>query len=81
MLRPRTVREGSVGLFALLGLVVLGMVAVWLRGGGFGKESYQIFVDFEDASGLQVGGPVRFRGVSIGTVSYTHLTLPTNREV
>jgi len=69
MLRPRTVREGSVGLFALLGLVVLGSVAVWLRGGGFGKESYRIFVDFEDASGLQVGGPVRFRGVSIGKVT------------
>ena len=69
MLRPRTVREGSVGLFALLGLVVLGAVAVWLRGGGFGKESYQIIVDFEDASGLQIWGPVRFRGVSIGKVT------------
>lgn len=69
MLRPRTIREGSVGLFALLGLVVLGGIAVWLRGGGLGRESYRIIVGFEDASGLQVGGPVRFRGVSIGKVS------------
>lgn len=68
MLRPRTVREGSVGLFALLGLVLLGGVAVWLRGGGFGEGTYQILVEFEDASGLQIGAPVRFRGVNIGKV-------------
>lgn len=68
MLRPRTVREGSVGLFALLGLIVLGGVAIWLRGGGFGTPSYRIFVDFDDASGLQVGAPVRFRGVAIGKI-------------
>ena len=72
MLRPRTVREGSVGLFALLGLIVLGGVAIWLRGGGFGTPSYRIFVDFDDASGLQVGAPVRFRGVAIGKLRPFH---------
>ncbi|MEB3309546.1 MAG: MlaD family protein [Snowella sp.] len=68
MLRPRTVREGSVGLFALLGLVLFGGVAVWLRGGGFGEGNYQIVVEFDDASGLQLGAPVRFRGVNIGRI-------------
>ncbi|MGL5035944.1 MAG: MlaD family protein, partial [Microcystaceae cyanobacterium] len=62
MLQSRTVREGSVGLFALLGLVLVGAVAVWLRGGGFGNPTYNLLVEFDNASGLQVGAPVMFRG-------------------
>ncbi len=69
MLRPRTIKEGSVGLFALLGLLVIGGVAVWLRGGGFGNPGYQIMVQFTDASGLQVGGAVKYRGVPVGKVT------------
>ncbi|BFM38415.1 MlaD family protein [Synechocystis sp. LKSZ1] len=69
MLRPRAIQEGSVGLFALLGLVLLGGFAVWLRGGGFGSPGYRLRVNFDDASGLQVGAPVRFRGISVGKVA------------
>ena len=69
MLRPRTIKEGSVGLFALLGLFVIGGVAVWLRGGGFGNPGYQVLVQFTDASGLQVGGAVKYRGVPVGKVA------------
>lgn len=69
MLNARTLREGTVGLFALLGLVLVGGVAIWLRGGSFGNQGYRIFVGFDDASGLQVGAPVRFRGVAVGKVS------------
>lgn len=68
MLRSRTLREGTVGLFALLGLVVIGGLAIWLRGGAFGRDSYQILVDFEDVSGLQIGAPVRYRGVDVGKI-------------
>ncbi|WLT37483.1 hypothetical protein NON20_16815 [Synechocystis sp. B12] len=32
MLRPRTIKEGSVGLFALLGLFIIGGIVLWLRG-------------------------------------------------
>ncbi|AIE74766.1 MULTISPECIES: MlaD family protein [unclassified Synechocystis] len=69
MLRPRTIKEGSVGLFALLGLFIIGGIALWLRGGGFGNPGYQVLVRFTDASGLQVGGPVRYRGVPVGRVA------------
>lgn len=69
MLRPRAIQEGSVGLFALLGLVLLGGFAVWLRGGGFGNPGYHLRVNFDDASGLQIGAPVRFRGISVGKVA------------
>lgn len=69
MLRPRTIKEGSVGLFALFGLLVIGGVAIWLRGGGFGRPGYNVLVQFSDASGLQVGGAVKFRGVPVGKVT------------
>lgn len=67
--RPRFVREGVVGLLALSGLGVMGGVILWLKGNGFGQQDYKLFVDFFSVSGLQVGSPVRFRGIKIGRVS------------
>ncbi len=66
MLRSRTIREGSVGLFALFGLLVFGGVTIWLRGGGWGEKTYQFTADFTDVEGLQIGSPVRYRGVTVG---------------
>ncbi|MEB3228076.1 MAG: MlaD family protein [Synechocystis sp.] len=76
MLRPRTLKEGSVGLFALLGLAIIGGIVLWLRGGGFGNPGYQVLVEFADASGLQVGAPVNYRGIAVGKV--THLIPGSN---
>lgn len=67
--RPRFVREGVVGLLALSGLTVMGGIILWLQGNGFGQQDYKLFVDFFSVSGLQVGSPVRFRGIKIGRVS------------
>lgn len=69
MLRSRAVREGSVGLFALLGLAIFGGLAIWLRGGGFGQRTYQFIAEFTDVSGLQIGAPVRYRGVTVGKIA------------
>ncbi len=68
MLRMRTLQEGSVGLFALFGLIVFGSLVVWLRGGILGQKTYQFFADFRDVSGLQIGAPVRYRGVTVGKI-------------
>ncbi|MEY2983748.1 MAG: hypothetical protein RLZZ568_365, partial [Cyanobacteriota bacterium] len=76
MLRPRTLKEGTVGLFALLGLAIIGGIVIWLRGGGFGNPGYQVRVEFADASGLQVGAPVNYRGIAVGKV--THLIPGSN---
>ena len=68
MLRMRTLQEGSVGLFALFGLIIFGGLVVWLRGGILGQKTYQFFADFQDVSGLQIGAPVRYRGVAVGKI-------------
>lgn len=68
MLRMRSLQEGSIGLFALFGLIVFGGIVVWLRGGIIGQQTYQFFADFENVNGLQIGAPVRYRGVAVGKI-------------
>jgi len=67
-MRSRTLREGSVGLLILVGLVVFGLLVVWLRGLRLGSRSYNFTVEFRDAGGMQVGSAVRYRGVVVGRV-------------
>lgn len=66
MLRSRSIREGTVGLFALLGLVIFGGITIWLRGGNWGQQSYKLIVEFDNVAGLQLGAPVQYRGVQVG---------------
>ena len=72
----RTVREGSLGLFILIGVAVFGGILLWLR--GFKGQGYEFTVELDDASGVRVGSPVYYRGVSVGRV--TDLK-PTGNEV
>lgn len=67
-MRSRALREGSVGLLVIAGLAMFAGLAVWLKDWGLGRRHYQITVEFLDARGLQVGTPVRYRGVTIGKV-------------
>lgn len=67
-MRSRMVREGSVGLFILSGFILFGGLAFWLRGAAFGQDSYRFIVLFEDASGIQSGAGVRYRGLQVGKV-------------
>jgi phospholipid/cholesterol/gamma-HCH transport system substrate-binding protein len=68
-MRARTVREGSVGLLILVGLGLLGFLIFWIRGLSFGNRSYRFTVLFENTAGMQVGAPVRYRGVPVGSVT------------
>lgn len=67
-MRSRTIREGSVGLLILLGIVSFGGLFLWLRGLNLGNKGYQVKVDFDTTAGMQPGAPVRYRGVSVGRV-------------
>lgn len=62
--------ELYVGLFVLLGLLLLGGFA--FQFGRFGSargDTYPLTVKVRDASGIRVGAPVRIGGLDIGTVS------------
>jgi phospholipid/cholesterol/gamma-HCH transport system substrate-binding protein len=67
--RPsRIVREGSVGLFILLGMALFGSLVFWLKGFVLGEQGFRFTVEFLDAAGLKVGSVVRFRGVAVGRI-------------
>lgn len=63
------VREGSVGLFILLGLAIFGALILWLRGFTIGKRSYNTVIEFPNVAGLQAGASVRYRGVTVGRIT------------
>jgi phospholipid/cholesterol/gamma-HCH transport system substrate-binding protein len=66
-MQSRAVREGSVGLFILLGLgVVMGSIA-WLRGANFGGH-YALAIELSDALGLNAGSAVKYRGIKVGQI-------------
>ena len=68
-MRSRTLREGSVGLLIIFGLLVFGGLALWIKGIKFGDRSYQITADFPDVNGIQLGDGVRYRGLQVGRVT------------
>ena len=68
MLRSRAIREGSVGLFIILGLSLFAGLVFWLRNVQFGQNSYRVTIKFPDAYGLQIGSNVRYRGIEVGKI-------------
>ncbi|KAL2513563.1 Protein TRIGALACTOSYLDIACYLGLYCEROL 2 [Forsythia ovata] len=66
----RSIWEGGVGLFLVSGTVLLALSLAWLR--GFQMRSkfrkYLAVLEFDQASGMCTGTPVRIRGVTVGNV-------------
>jgi len=54
-MRSRTLKEGSVGLMIVGGIVLFSALALWIRGFKFGEKSYTVVADFPDVNGLRVG--------------------------
>ncbi len=67
-MRSRRVREGSLGLLLLMGMGLFVVLVFWLRGIPFSRNSYTAIVKFANAGGMQVGAPVRYRGVTVGKI-------------
>ncbi|MFM2312872.1 MAG: hypothetical protein RLZZ04_2148 [Cyanobacteriota bacterium] len=67
-MRSRTLREGSVGLLIILGVLLFSGLTLWIRGFTFGKKSYQIIADFPDVNGIKIGDGVRYRGLQVGRI-------------
>jgi phospholipid/cholesterol/gamma-HCH transport system substrate-binding protein len=68
-MRSRTVREGSVGFLILIGIGLFGGLVLWLRGVQIGNRNYKFAVEFASAQGMQIGTPVRYRGVAVGKIT------------
>jgi paraquat-inducible protein B len=78
---PAPTNHWKLGLFVVVGSVVgIGSIAA-LGARSFEKEtvSYQSFFD-ESVQGLDVGSPVKFRGVTVGSVSVINIA-PDHRHV
>ncbi len=60
----------KLGLFVIVGLFFAAGTLVWLGAASFDKEvTYYVTYFDESVQGLDVGSPVKFRGVTIGNVS------------
>ncbi|CAH9101355.1 unnamed protein product [Cuscuta europaea] len=66
----RSIWEGGVGLFLVSGAVLLALSLAWLRGFQLRSKfrKYLAVFEFEHASGICTGTPVRIRGVNVGNV-------------
>ncbi|KAJ8755373.1 hypothetical protein K2173_019171 [Erythroxylum novogranatense] len=66
----RSIWEGGVGLFLTSGAVLVALSLAWVR--GFQLRSrfrkYLAVFEFDQASGICTGTPVRIRGVTVGNV-------------
>jgi phospholipid/cholesterol/gamma-HCH transport system substrate-binding protein len=65
-MRSRTIREGSVGLLFLLGLALFGGLILWIRGFDLNRRGYRFTIEFTNIAGMELGAPVRYRGVAVG---------------
>ncbi len=71
----------KLGLFVLLGVGVMLGALFWLGARRFRRESFPAVSYFDESvQGLDVGSPVKFRGVTVGTVSDITIA-PDHRHV
>lgn len=69
--------EFFVGLFTLIGVLCAGWLAVGLGGvEWFKSDTYDIFAEFDNISGLKTGASVEIAGVPIGNVNKIDLKDP-----
>ncbi|KAL8513321.1 hypothetical protein ACS0TY_019502 [Phlomoides rotata] len=66
----KSVWEGGVGLFLISGAFLLAFSLAWLRGFQLRSKfsKYLTVFEFDQASGISTGTPVRIRGVNVGNV-------------
>ncbi len=66
--------ELTVGIFVLVGLACLAYLAINLGKMEVYGEGYQLFANFDNASGLKNGAAVEVAGVEVGRVTSIQLT-------
>ncbi len=66
--------ELRVGLFVLVGILIIAVGIFYVTGAGFLGPKYRLRTYLPEVSGLNVGAPVRLDGVEIGNVDAIHIT-------
>ncbi|BBC23848.1 MlaD family protein [Pseudanabaena sp. ABRG5-3] len=69
LVQRKTLRDGALGLFIIGGVVAFGGALLWLRGLQLNSSKFTFTIKLPDASGLNTGSVVRFRGVEVGRVT------------
>src|ERR1041385_4172668 len=71
----------KLGLFVVAGIAVAVGTLFWVGARRFQRDSFQAVTFFDESvQGLEVGSPVKFRGVTLGTVSDITIA-PDHRHV
>ena len=68
-MQRKTLRDGALGLFIIGGVLAFGGALLWLRGLQLSSSKFTFTIKIADASGLNNGSVVRFRGVEVGRVT------------
>ena len=68
-MQRKTLRDGALGLFIIGGVAAFGGALLWLRGLQLNDSKFTFTIKLDDASGLNTGSVVRFRGVPVGRVT------------
>ncbi|MGH9715910.1 MAG: MlaD family protein [Candidatus Acidiferrales bacterium] len=66
--------ELRVGIFVLVGLVIVAVAILYVTGASFLGPKYQLRAYVPEAGNLQEGAPVALDGVDIGNIQSIHLT-------
>ena len=67
-MQSRLLREGSLGLLILAGIIGFSGLFFWIFNFRIGEQGYRFTVKFDDTGGLLNGAAVRLRGVEVGRV-------------
>ncbi len=68
-MQRKTLKDGALGLFIIGGIAAIGGALLWLRGVQINSAKFTFKVKLPDASGLNTGSVVRFRGVEVGRIT------------
>ncbi len=68
--------ELKVGLFVLIGIIILSVIVFSIGEFGFIKRGYRILVRFGVVTGVEIGAPVRLSGVEVGQIETIRLLEP-----
>ncbi len=64
----RSFRDAIVGFSLIGGVIIFSGLTFWLKGIKVSSDTWNISVNFDDATGLSEGTPVTYRGIQVGNV-------------